>query len=98
MRQTLRVARTEAPLLRRRIATEPTTGEAVDPAPCRKTMSQRCVLTEDRYSQRYPHILRATLGFQGLPPQGCAAHRKRTVPVPPFRGSAQPCTTVRSLA
>lgn len=63
---------------------------------CRKTNSQRCVLNEDRYSQRHPDIPR--LGFQGLPllrmRRASTADRARS----PGRGSAQLCTSVRSLA
>jgi len=101
MRQTLRVADgRRPPLLRRRIATEPTTLEVVDPAlRCYKTNSQRCVLTEDRYSQRHPDILTATLGFQGLPlPRGAARVESRPCSSCPLAtsGRAQLCTPVRS--
>jgi hypothetical protein len=101
MRQTLRMAEGGGgpPLLRRRRATEPTTLEAVDQLRCRKTNSQRCILTEHRYSQRHPDILTATLGFQGLPlPRGSARVESRPCSSCPFAtsGRAQLCTPVRS--
>jgi hypothetical protein len=58
---------------------------------------ERCVLTEDMYSQRPPDIVTATLGFQGRPlPCGASKADRAVVAHSPRRESAQLCTPVRS--